>query len=250
MLIMHAPQHIGEHLDANLSAVAGMRPLVAGFTELDPGRRSVMPTARRILSRYDVLTDDEGTAGPHSQEVAVAVRRGRFVKVESSHVIKLAGKVGELGIGNDRYMTVVRFKRFGKRYGYIQTHWMAALQDRATGNVNVRGNRRAAAMVSAAEKLEAQIRVLIAEGRQVIVAGDFNYRLHKGSEFKLWDHSPAAIFERLNMPYRAVGLDWMAWTRGLRLMGFTSLPAGKAPNLSDHPWLVGRFKRRKARPKK
>jgi hypothetical protein len=245
--IMHAPQHIGEHLDENLAAVGRLRPLSVGFTELDPGKHSAMARVRRALGSYDICTAD---IGAHSEEVAIGVRRSRFTKVQHVEVVQLHAKVGKLGIGNDRYMTVVRFTRFGRQYAHIQTHWMAALQDRSTGNVNVNGNRRAAAMVVAAVKLEAKIRVLRDEGREVFVSGDFNYRLHAGKQFELWDFSPAAIFERLDMPYRAVGLDWMAWTPGMSLKEFTVLPKGKRPNLSDHPWLIGRFRRKKARHKK
>ena len=246
MKVMHAPQHIGEHLETNLRGVGRLRPLVAGFTELDPGKRSVMPTVRRCLRAYSVCTDQ---VGPHSEEVAVAVRRSPFTKIQSVEVIQLARKVGEKGIGNDRYMTVVRYKRWSHQYAHVATHWMAALQDRATGNVSVAGNRRAAAMVGAAEKLEGKIRELIDEGREVFVTGDFNYRIHSGAQFHLWDYSPEAIFNRLGMPFRGVGLDWMAWTPGMRLIDFKVLPKGKAPNLSDHPWLIGRFKRRKPRRK-
>jgi hypothetical protein len=241
MKIMHCPQRMGENLARNLATVRQLRPLSVGFTELDLGPKDATAALTQGLPDHEILAPDRGE---HSREVPIALRRGPATDLERVELIKLSRDIPGGGIGNDRWMNIVRFTHRGHPYFHVATHWNAAIQDPATGKM--KKNERVEATVTASQRLVTEVGELIAEGREGWVTGDFNYRVHRKPGFRLWEHSPQTCFTTLGMTWFADGLDYLAWTSGLASRagkGVESIAPGTAGNGSDHPWLVGRFTR-------
>lgn len=241
MKIMHCPQHMGENLTRNLVTVRELEPLSVGFTELDMGPRDFTAALTEGLPDHAILAPD---LGQHSREVPVALRQGPQTTLERVELIQLSHDIPGPGTGNDRWMNLVRFTHRGHRYFHVATHWNAAIQDPATGEI--KQNPRVDATVTASRLLLTEIGQLIDEGREGWVTGDFNYRVHHVPGFQLWEHSPQTCFTKLGMTWFEDGLDYLAWTTGLALRTgkrIETIARGTDRNGSDHPWLVGSFQR-------
>lgn len=256
MRFMHCPQHVGENLEHNAHAVNALHPDSVGFTELDSGAHSGVQTLRRILTQYRVCA--AAPAAGHEQEVPIALRTRGFVSrvftsYQSTESHRVSPDLPGPGIGNDRHYTVVRLIRRGLpgtsywRGAHLATHTNAALQG---PRGNVLDNERTRVTEKAMREIEAKLHALIAEGRQVVVTGDFNYRTFHTPDFRYWEYSPQMMFKRLHMKYHEEGLDYLAWTPGLKLHEpVRVIPASSQLNASDHPWLIAdlRYSRRAAR---
>jgi hypothetical protein len=193
---------------------------------------------------YIIHTDDKGG---HSREIPIAFKKQRRYFVERDRLVKLSNDLGP-GIANDRWLNILEFRRrsmFGRnQFGYfhMNTHWNAAIQDRPTGRI--KDVARARAMNLAGARLENEIKRMLSAGREGFVTGDFNYRGEKQAS-EDWYWSPENIFERTRMHYRNVGLDWIAWTNGMvRLGPIEVIQPNEGGNQSDHPWLIGNFRRK------
>lgn len=241
MKIMHCPQRMGANLALNLETVREIAPLSVGFTELDLGQSDFTDELAAALTTYQVLAPDRGQ---HSREVPIALRRSPKTQLDGVELVQLSADLPGPGIGNDRWMNVVRFQHRGDPYFHIATHWNAALQNRMTGRV-LEGPR-VRATETASRLLLTAVSQLREEGREGWVTGDFNYRVHHTPGFQLWEHSPQTVFTKINMAWFADGLDYLAWTPGLRLRKNHPIQVLKRDtenNRSDHPWLVGFFTR-------
>lgn len=239
MKIMHCPQRMGENLTRNLATVRRLSPLSVGFTELDLGATDFAAALTKGLPDHVILAPDRGQ---HSREVPIALRRAPVTILERVELVRLSRDIPGPGTGNDRWMNVVRFTHRGHPYFHVATHWNAAIQDRETGKM--KQNARVDATVTASQLLLSEVGRLIAEGREGWVTADFNYRVHHVPGFRLWEHSPQTCFTELGMTWFAAGLDYLAWTSGLALRrGVETIAPGTDGNGSDHPWLVGSFKR-------
>jgi hypothetical protein len=100
--------------------------------------------------------------------------------------------------------------------------------------------RRAAEFRKSMRALEEKVTELLeeyGEDLDVVVVGDLNYPDRKDTRY--W--TPRRVFGRLGLQYVAVGIDWMAWSKGLRLVDQTVINA--ADNGQDHPWIEGEFER-------
>lgn len=246
MRVMHAPQHVGQNIAHNARAVRALAPRSVGFTELDGGGRhasvSIVRKGLGPLYRLGVARHDAS----HSQEVPVAVRRTRRFRVTLVDAFQLSDDLPGKGIGNDRWMTIVEYERRGllktRKYVHIATHWNAALQNRETGEL-LRSDRVRTMAESAGPLLEVAIRRYLAAGFTVFVTGDFNYRRPRLG-VKLWYWSPQEIFTRCGLAHREDGLDYIAWSRDMRLAKYTVIRPG-AVNKSDHPWLIADLRRKR-----
>lgn len=230
----HCPQHIGQQTTANGVGIRSLNPFSAGLTEMDHGPTTSIPKMKKALGvRYRVHSVDKGQ---HSQENCLVTRRRPLWVVASTQVVQVSKDLGP-GIANDRWMIVQKRRRNGgnrRKVAHIATHWNAAIQDRNSG---IRfDHRRAIAMDAAGRILESTIRSLKDEGYQVVVTGDFNYRVKGGSDN--WKYAPENIFHRQNMRVVRDGLDYLAYTKGLKAENTRVIKAGHGPNHSDHPWIV------------
>lgn len=244
MRVMHCPTHTGENVQFNLNSVNTLRPTVVGFTEMY--RPESVRLAQISLTGYQVCSQDRGG---HSQENLVAVKvksplRPFGASVQTHRTVRLSTNIPGPGTGNDRWMNVVRFTHRGTNYAHIATHWNASIQNRNTGLVNIHTNDRAFAMVHAFHVMDRTIAALKVEQREIFVTGDFNYRKYDTPEFRLWEYSPQKLFQKNGLEFFEQGLDYLAWSTGVRLRSdIRVIPTTDPLNGSDHPWLVGEFKR-------
>jgi hypothetical protein len=135
----------------------------------------------------------------------------------------------------------VEFMKRDQKWVHFNTHTNAALQDHDTGRAMVE-----LARVQEAQKhmmkLEAMIKARQADGYQVLVTGDFNYRAFNDPGFKLWKWSPQLVFRRCSMNFSNEGLDYIGYSQGWARDKFTEIGTDKTG--SDHPWLVLTLKRK------
>lgn len=91
------------------------------------------------------------------------------------------------------------------------------------------------------KSLERYVRLFRLEGFLVVVTGDLNYpaELHE----HLPVYAPAKVFERLDLAVWAEHLDYVAYDRRLTLTKRGVID--KRQTMSDHPWLLATFTRRR-----
>jgi len=240
MRIMVAPQKVGVGLATNFATIRNHRPLVAGLTEMDLGERTFIPQMRQALGpSYTVVSDDVGV---HSEEIPVAVRTGPLSKVVSSEVLQVSPNIGTKGIGNDRYLAVVRFVHRGRTYTVMNSHTNAVIQNLHTKEMF--DNARVKATAKAMKTIEERAQEELADPNVTAlwIMGDFNY-LPVGDPDLEWTHSPPAMFDRLGMTWRNTRVIYLAWSPGVRRRGEVAvLPPHTALNASDHGWLSGDFR--------
>lgn len=232
--VMHAPSHVGEFVDQECQSIKQLSPDTVGRTEMDPGQHSNVPIMRRIMDNYHVIAEDKGE---HSQEIPIGIKNQGHVKVESGNTIRLSHSLPGGGIGEDRWMNLVLYKWYGSPMFHCSTHWNAAIQDRVTGAIH--HDARARAMEGAFNIMLKHLSPIVRE-REGFITGDFNYRSPRLA--KLWEFSPQALFTALHMKWYEDGLDYLAWTNGVKQTSpVRVIPSGSMLNKSDHPWLIGHF---------
>lgn len=240
MKIMVAPQKVGVGIPHNLATIKRLQPLVVAFTEMDLGERTFIPHIRTALGpTYEVLSSDVGV---HSEEIPVAVRTGPESEVLHFKVTAISPNVGEDGVGNDRYLAVVRFRHRGHTYVVMHTHTDAVIQNLHTGLLL--DNPRVEVTAQAMQTIEDEAAAVLADPdvTGLWVMGDFNY-LPVDPSIQ-WKHSPQAIFDRLGMQRVNNRVIHLAWSQGIsERREVTQIMAHTAENASDHAWLVGHFRR-------
>ncbi len=243
MRIMVAPQKVGVGIPQNLATIKRLQPLVVGFTEMDLGERTFVPEVQAALGpTYQVLSKDIGV---HSEEIPVAVRTGPQSEVVRFKVLPISPNVGDDGIGNDRYLVVVRLRHRGRVYVVMHTHTDAVIQNLHTGLMF--DNPRVEVTAQAMRTIEDEATAVLADPdvTGLWVMGDFNY-LPVDPSIQ-WEHSPQAVFGRLGMQWEHNRVVYLAWSQGIaERRRVTQILAHTDENASDHAWLVGHF--RHARP--
>lgn len=241
MRVMTAPQKIGVGLEANLRSIRRFGPRVVGFTELDPGSRSILPTVRKVLGRsWQVIARDVGS---HSEEVAVAVRTGPFTKVLGVRVEEISPNLPGPGVGNDRYLTTVRLRHYGRVYVVLNVHTNAVVQNLHTGTMRENERKRVTAVAMKTVEERAGAAIADPEVSGVFVLGDFN--ILPVEESREWTHSPQATFRRLGMTWANTRVVYLAYSKGVEpSVGVVTIPAHSARNRADHGWLLGTFRPR------
>jgi endonuclease/exonuclease/phosphatase family metal-dependent hydrolase len=244
--IMVAPQKVGVGLGINLATVKGHQPLVVGLTEMDLGHSSFVPMMTDTLGpAYTVVSDDVGV---HSQEIPVAIRTGPFSAVTRSQVIPISPDVGTKGVGNDRYLAVVRLSYRGRTYVVMHTHTDAVIQNHRT--LQMLDNERVDVTAAAMQTIEDRAAAVLADPTVTAlwIMGDFNV-LPVDDPAIEWVHSPQATFRRLGMQWRNSRVIYLAWSKGVHRRGDVQvIPPHTAENASDHGWLVGGFRRARSLP--
>jgi hypothetical protein len=239
--IMVAPQKVGVGLATNFTTIRLHRPLAVGLTEMDLGQSSFVPQMREALgSSYTVVSHDVGV---HSQEIPVGIRTGPLCSVLASETVPISPDVGTKGIGNDRYLAVVRFMYRDRTYVVMHSHTNAVIQNLRTKEMF--DNRRVKVTAKAMKTIEDRaLEVLADPGVTALwIMGDFNY-LPVDDPALEWPHSPPAMFGRLAMTWTNTRVIYLAWSSGVHRRGPVEvIPAHSPQNASDHGWLTGRFRR-------
>lgn len=164
------------------------------------------------------------------QDVPVVI--SRKLNVQKVWTRRISKRSQKENIGMPRNATAIRFRKEKEVYTFINVHTNAAVQNRKTGQPLSTRIRRVAEFVAGMIILEAMIRNAKRKGH-VIVVGDLNYRTVKSG---VWKFSPQAVFKRTKMEFKAHGIDYIAWTRGLNMRNFEVIGTNKTG--SDHPWLT------------
>lgn len=154
-------------------------------------------------------------------------------------------RISEAVIGDKlapaRWLTVVRFNVRGTKVAFFNVHLNAAIQSK-DGAPMLR-LKRVRLYREAMKEIEEEIKSQVADGFEVIIVGDFNYRKYNIAGFKFWKWSPYALFDRNKLTYIARGLDYVAWSKGLANHGTEEIPTSK--HGSDHSWLVADIRPKK-----
>ena len=140
-------------------------------------------------------------------------------------------------IGMPRAASVLRFKVNGEVFCFINTHLNAAVQNRETNEPLSRQIPRVFEYTRSIVQIEMIIRRAKKRGEHVILVGDLNYRSVPGGMD--WFYSPHQMFKRVGMRYRSERLDYIAWTKGLNLDSYRTVP--QTMHGADHPWLFANF---------
>jgi len=239
MRIMHAPSHINKDLVKSLKSIERINPVAFGRTEMHIGD-SIAVMRRELGGKYRICIDSN--PHPNSQENPIGLRRQNDIHFQSSKLFQLSENIPGKGWGNDRWLNIVKFTYYGDPYFYMATHWNAVLQHRPLGQLI--DGPRTTAMIRAYQIIKREGELLLKEGRQGYLSGDFNY-FHPHAGVPLWKYSPQNLFMDLNMKFHEEGVDYLGWTAGLHQTSpIRVIRKGTQIDPSDHPWIVGHFARK------
>lgn len=165
-------------------------------------------------------------------DVPVVVKR-KGIRVIRHWSRQISVRAQKENIGAPRNATVVRFKKDGVRYSFINTHTNAAVQSRKTGEHLPTSIRRVSEYVAGMIVLEAMIHNARRRGDVIILTGDLNYRADRGG---VWKFSPQSLFRRTRLRYISHGPDYIACSRSLRFKDIRIVPTRMTG--ADHAWIV------------
>jgi len=164
-------------------------------------------------------------------DVPVVFKKNLKVMKSWSRIVSKRAQVENIGMA--RAATAVRFEYQGQTYTFINTHLNAAVQSKATKKPLSRSVKRVYEYIRSIIVLESMIKNAQKRGDIVILVGDLNYSPVKEG---IWRYSPQALFKRTKLDYRAHHIDYIAFTKGLKVKNFTIIP--KARTGADHDWLT------------
>lgn len=247
MRVMVAPMKVGQQTGQGLRFVKDKAPLVSSLTEMDAGRSNRwINMAKEVFgSGYRVYSKDIGV---HSQECPVIIKRRPNVSVEAFQVWPISPDVGEVGLGNDRYLAMLRFKCWRRTYVLFATHTNAGVQD-VIGKpghpptFDIRDNQRWKVSIPAWAEIERKVGEAILDPRVsgVLLQGDFN--IMPEGEGRTNPYSPHLVCQRLGMKYHNERVVWQCWWGLHPVKPFRVYPPGKGGWPSDHAAFLGTFRR-------
>jgi len=223
--VLHAPLHGSSATKSELlRAVRRAAVVRVAFSEAYKHG----PTLSRLLSWRAVIgppTPKDSRGRLVTRDVILMIKRGS--KHVDSGVIFGSAASSPLKIAPTRFITWSIDGVNGKPLAVIGLHphagvWTNWNSDRA---VKYRRNMR---------RLEALVRLLrIRYGADldIVVMGDLNYPNVRDGRHR----APRQVFTRLGMSWVSNGVDWVAFSKTLRLVDSQIIPKGT--NGQDHPWL-------------
>lgn len=215
--IVHAPLHAPTVTHLEIRRALRLGACSIGWSE---AYRHIPFLRRRPLWRIAVGRSETSLRGPG--DVPILVRRHH--PPVDRYSFKACGPAEPLRLAPERWVTGFAYRHPLGVIEHVVHHPNPIMAPAATLSM-----RRA--YRESMEKLEKALEVTLRLGRLPVVTGDFNLG-HAG----VLEYSPRAIFERLNLKYWCVGVDWVAWHRNLVPVGRRVIE--RADNGQDHPWLV------------
>ncbi len=191
-----------------------------------------------LIAIRDVLKNDYrvfvGGSAIEYQDTPILVHKE--YKVLKSWSRRISRRSQKENIGMPRTATAVRIDHDKKKWTVINTHTNAAVQDRETGAPLPTRIKRVAEFVAGMIILEAMIRNAKRTSNYVVVTGDLNYRTVQSG---VWKFSPQALFERTKMDFEVRGLDYIGYSRNLKVDKLQVEEPVKGGH--DHPWLIAKL---------
>lgn len=166
-----------------------------------------------------------------AREVAVAIRKDVRLLSATGREVSDLEPGEERKVFKSRWMTVVRFKRHGRKVAVINYHGNATIQDKR--GYLLRNAERVREWLEASVIIQRRIKQLQRNGFDVFVTGDWNYR-RKSAPLAYW--SPQKIFTRCGLDWFEKGLDYIAWPKDWRRTGKQIIDAGV--HGGDHDWII------------
>lgn len=215
--IVHAPLRGPEATKAEMHRALELGACSVGWSE---AYRHIPYLRRRPAWRIAVGHSDTSLRGPG--DVPVMVRRHH--KPVDRWAVKACAPAEPLRLAPERWVT-----------GFAYRHPLGTIEHIAH-HPNPIGNPDATLSMrreyrNSMERLEQTVRVALELGRLPVVTGDLNVPASSPLEF-----APRHVFERLNLKWWAVGVDWVAWHRSLIPVHRETLD--REQNGQDHPWLL------------
>lgn len=242
---MVSPMKVGHGITSSLKFIKRQRPRVFSMTEMDLGKRTELGAVRSVFGdKASIFSKDKGG---HSQEIPIVLRRVPWVRVVRFDLFKLTKdggpKVG--GMGNDRWLARLEFKKWRKTHVYYATHTNAGVQHVAGGPDEGKllksdvASARWLAYEDQMRQIELYLTRDIADPRIDVVSlgGDLNMLPIKDGLTE--KHSPHQTFKRLKMEYVNTRVVYFA-THGARIKSHKFFPPGRNGWLSDHGAILAR----------
>lgn len=192
----------------------------------------------KSLKGYDAFYPDEANFFKDKEAPVFLKKQGTEYLGDFSYVIAEAALPDK--IAPRRWLTGVRWKQDGKQNVLLNCHLHAVVQNRTTGKPLKRGIKRIQEYIKSIKEIEEEINAQLRDGYNVIVCGDLNYRKYNVPGFRYWRYSPQKMFARTGLKYHQHGLDYVAWSSGLKKVSIRMIP--KERTGSDHPWTIANFK--------
>lgn len=215
--IVHAPLRGPEVTRGEMKRALELGACSDGFTEA----YNRIPYLRRRLSwRIAVGHSETSLRGPG--DVPVMVRRHH--RPLERWAVKACDAAEPLRLAPERWITGFAYDHPLGEIEHINHHPNPILNPAAT--LSMRREYR-----QSMEELERRIDRSLRAGRLTVVTGDLNVTASSPLEF-----APRNLFERLNLKWWSVGVDWIAWHRNLIPVHREVI--GRDENGQDHPWLL------------
>lgn len=215
--IVHAPLRGPEVTTREMRRALKLEACSIGWTE---AYRRIPFLLRRPSWRIAVGHSQTSLRGPG--DVPVIVRRHH--PLVDRWAIKACDAASPLRLAPERWITGLAYRHPLGVIEHIAHHPNPIMNPDAT--LSMRREYR-----NSMERLEACARAALELGRLPVITGDLNVTPASPLEF-----APRQVFDRLNLKWWAVGVDWVAWHR--HLVPVARRVIERDVNGQDHPWLV------------
>lgn len=246
MRFVVAPMKDGTSTESSLRFLRKLRARVYTLTEMDLGQTDNVGLAQRVFGRlYHAYFNRD--LGAHSAEIPLLLRR-LGAKVLHFKLIPLSPAVPGGGVGNDRYLSVLRFRVWGRVWTVLGTHIDARIQNHdpkspVYGNFFL--NQRWYVTQKAVEIIENEIVEAKRVSDAILFGGDTNV-LPVG-EGLTHPNSPLVMLKRQGFArYYSRVTTVAVWGSTFRSVP-TVYPPGKGGWGSDHAAVVAHVNRPKKR---
>jgi hypothetical protein len=228
LVVLHAPLHAPsakERPAEVLAAIRKQRPTMVGLTEA----YGILDELRSLRA-YRLVVEDGGSDRRRGQRDNPVLVRRSLRSVGSGQVFG-SGASTPLRIAPERWITwsAVRVPDHDV-VCHISLHPHAAIQDKATGrlNISIDRGRKAQQQFDALDRLLDYVKT---NGWTPVVTGDLNFR-----DRDVTGPSPYRVLREHGLEVHSHGLDVLAAHKRLGL----SVDVVIAPtSITDHPWLRG-----------
>lgn len=172
-------------------------------------------------------TRNKDSRGRQVERDVVLMTR-RYRKKIASGTERVANASKPLKIAPERHLSYSIDNVHGRPLAVIAMHPHAAVRN-AWDSDRAREYRKSMRRL---HRLVVTLRETHGADLDIVIMGDLQYPDLNGDN-KVW--TPRYLFERLGMSWASKGIDWVAWSSGLRVEDVKVI--SKDANGQDHPWI-------------